>query len=154
MRWVLSILALLTLTPLASAATTQPAGNAVVIAITGEITDATRDDLQQRLDDARKLHANTVILNLDSYGGMVAAGLDISSMLKSATDLHTIAYVPQKAISAGAMIALACNEMVMGPVARLGDAAPISISSDGSLVPLPPTERAKMQSPIIDDFRR
>jgi len=42
-----------------------------------------------------------------------------------------VAYVPNKAISAGALIAVACNEIVMGPTAFLGDCEPIFVSPTG-----------------------
>ena len=58
------------------------------------------------------------------YGGLVSAGLEISHFLKSQRDVHTIAFVGAKAISAGAMIAIACDEIVMAPSAQIGDCAP------------------------------
>src|SRR5206468_2317545 len=57
-----------------------------------------------------------------------------------------------KAISAGAMIALAFNEIVMGSDAVLGDSAPISIGPSG-MEAMGAAERAKMESPILADFR-
>jgi membrane-bound serine protease (ClpP class) len=140
--------------PLLAAPATSPSNSkAVVIRITGEINDYTEDQLAKHLEHARQLGAGVVILQLDTYGGMVTSGLDMSAMLKNASDLHTIAYVPQKAISAGAMIALACDEIVMGPGAKLGDSAPISVASGGGMQAMPQTERAKIESPILEDFR-
>ncbi len=137
-----------------STPSTSPANHkAVVIVISGEINDYTRDTLEKRLGHARQLGADTVILQLDTYGGAVTSGLEMSALIKRTSNLHVIAFVPEKAISAGAMIALACDEIVMAPAAKLGDSAPISISTDGSLQPLPETERAKIESPILQDFR-
>ncbi len=51
------------------------------------------------------------------------------------------------------MISMACDEIVMEPAATLGDCAPIMLRSDGSLDAMPDAERAKMESPILDDFR-
>jgi membrane-bound serine protease (ClpP class) len=135
-------------------ATTQPAHHkAAVVVLEGQIDDYTRDTLFKRFADARASGADTVILSIDTYGGLVTAGLDISSFIKQQKDLHTIAFVHNKAISAGAMIAMACDEIVMEPVAKLGDCAPIMIREDGSLEGMPDTERAKMESPILADFR-
>src|SRR5205085_10320993 len=67
--------------------------------------------------------------------------------------LHTVAFIQDKAYSAGAMIALACDEIVMEPGSVIGDCAPIVYRSDGSLESLAPAERAKAESPILADFR-
>jgi membrane-bound serine protease (ClpP class) len=128
---------------------TQPA---VVIALHGQIDDLSRTHLTRHIEDARRLGAKTIILDINTYGGLVTAGLDISRFLKNQSDLHIIAYVDDKAISAGAMIALACDEIVMAPDATLGDCAPIAVTSEGSLEAMPAAERAKMESPILADF--
>jgi membrane-bound serine protease (ClpP class) len=127
------------------------APKAVVIHIDGQINDYTRNTLEKRLAEARKLGAHTVILDLDTYGGAVTSGLEMSAMLKRSTDLHTIAYVKEKAISAGTMIALACNEIVMGPYAKIGDADAISIGPTGPQA-LPDKLRPKVVSPVVADF--
>jgi membrane-bound serine protease (ClpP class) len=128
-------------------------GAAVVVGVEGPIDEYTKARLFQRFDRARALGADTVILRVNSYGGLVTSGLDMSRFLKRQNDLHVIALVDDKAISAGAMVALAANEIVMVPGATLGDAAPIALSPTGSLVSMGATERAKHESPILADFR-
>jgi len=142
-----------TATAPADAAATRPNTSAVVITVDGQIDDYTRDKMFRRFDQARALGAKSVILQINTYGGLVTAGLDMSRFLKAQNDLHVIAYVHDKAISAGAMIALACDEIVMSPSATIGDAAPISISASGQLQGLGAAERAKAESPILADFR-
>jgi len=140
--------------------TTQPAKSdfsgpqkAAVVVLQGEIDDYNRDMLMKRFADARAVGAKVIILQIDTYGGMVTSGLDISRFIKQQTDLHTVAFVQNKAISAGAMIAMSCDEIVMRPAAVIGDCAPIMIRTDGSMEPMPDTERGKMESPILADFR-
>ena len=89
---------------------------------------------------------------MNTPGGLVTAGLDISRFIRRQNDLHVIAYVSDKAFSAGAMIAVACNEIVMAPSAVVGDCAPIVFDTTGQLAPLPAAERAKQESPIVNDF--
>jgi membrane-bound serine protease (ClpP class) len=146
--------------PSARAATTQPAPPAVtaptptaVIRLEGKVDDYNRDGFFSRFHQAKAAGAKIIIIDLDTYGGLVTSGLDISRFLKSQAEVHTIAYIGDKAISAGAMIALACNEIVMAPSAQLGDCAPISIKEDGSLQSMGETERAKQESPILSEFR-
>ncbi len=125
----------------------------VVIKLSGTVDDYNRDALLRRFREARTLGAGTIILQLDTYGGLVTAGLDISRFIKNQTDLHTIAFINDKAISAGAMIALACDEIVMTPSGTLGDCAPIEVSPQGGMQTMGDTERGKIESPILADFQ-
>jgi membrane-bound serine protease (ClpP class) len=140
---------------LADVPATQPAvatdNRAAIVQISGEIDDYTKDQLLQRFNQARAAGAHTVIIDIDTYGGLVTSGLEISTFLKEQDDLHTIAYVHDKAISAGSMIAMACDEIVMNPYAKMGDCAPIVFGENG-LEALPPAERAKAESPVLQDF--
>jgi membrane-bound serine protease (ClpP class) len=139
--------------PTAPAQAPAPAPDkAAVIFLTGEVNDYTRDDLFKRFAQARQLGAKVIILRIDTYGGLVTAGLDISRFLRDQTDVHTIAFIKNKAISAGALVAVACDEIVMSPGSQLGDCAPIIFDTGGQLEPLPAAERAKEQSPILADF--
>ena len=128
---------------------------AAVVVLEGPIDNYNRDNFIKRFNNARATGAKTIIIDLDTYGGLVTAGLDLSRYLKSQSDVHTIAFVGSnsKAISAGAMIALACDEIAMAPGALLGDCAPIAMKSDGGVETLGDTERAKSESPILADFR-
>ena len=123
-----------------------------VVALRGEINQFNQRMFERHFKQALGTGAQTVIVDIDTYGGLVSAGLEISHFIK-AQKVRTIAYVNSKAISAGAMIALACDEIVMAPVATMGDCAPIAIDPTGSLAPLPAAERAKAESPILTDFR-
>ena len=96
--------------------TTTPAGTkAVVVQLQGEINDYSYSDLVRRLDEAKRMGATAVILEIDSWGGLVTSGLETSRHIKQRTDMYIVAFVKQKAISAGAMIALACNSIWMAP---------------------------------------
>jgi membrane-bound serine protease (ClpP class) len=136
----------------ATAPTPGGGKTAVVITIDGQIDDYTKGVLFRRFEKARVLNADVVILQIDTYGGLVTSALEMSRFIKRQDDLHVVAFVHDKAISAGAMIALACDELVMSPSATIGDAAPISISTSGRLEGLGPAERAKVESPLLADF--
>jgi len=126
---------------------------AAIVSIHGEIDDFSRNNLYKHFDAARNVGAKTVILDINTYGGLVTAALDMSRYLKRQNNIHTIAFIDDKAISAGAMIAMACDEIVMIPGSVLGDCAPIAVSeTEGKIEPLPTAERAKMESPILADF--
>ena len=136
----------------AQSATPPAGGKAAIVQLNGEINDFDRDQFIRHVRDAEAAGAKTIIVNLDTYGGLVTSGLDISRFIKRQSDVHTIAYVQDKAISAGAMIAMACDEIVMSRSATLGDCTPIVFNFDGTLDSLPPAERAKQESPVLTDF--
>lgn len=137
----------------APVATTQPQPTpAAVIELSGTVDNYNRASLIKKFERARAAGAKTVILDIDSYGGLVTAGLEISQFIKQQDDIHTIAFVGKKAISAGIMIALAADELVMAPSAMIGDSAPIAIRPDGGMEAMPVAERAKSESPILADF--
>jgi membrane-bound serine protease (ClpP class) len=140
-------------TPSANSTLSSDAKPAVVITLQGVIDDYSRDGLFKRFAEARKLGAKVVILKLNTPGGLVTAGLDISRFLKQQDDLHVVAFVHEKAYSAGIMIGLACDELVMEPGSYIGDSAPIVMDPAGGLQTLGKAERAKAESPILADFR-
>lgn len=157
---VLASLLALALPAFAQTATTRTtapasvtsAAPAVVISLRGTIDDYTRDNLVKRFAAARAAGARTVLLQINTPGGLVTSALDITRFLRAQDDLHVVAYIDEKAYSAGAMIALACNEMVMQSGSFVGDCAPIMFSETGGLQTLGETERAKAVSPILADF--
>ncbi|HEX4124145.1 MAG TPA: hypothetical protein VHY37_05405 [Tepidisphaeraceae bacterium] len=136
----------------AEGAAATHSNRAAIVGLTGEVDDYAFADLKRQFDEARSAGADTIILDINTYGGMVTSAMDISRFIKGQTDVHTIAFVDDKAISAGSMIAVACDEIVMKPSGVLGDCAPIQIGDAGSVVPVPPTERAKFNSPVLADF--
>jgi membrane-bound serine protease (ClpP class) len=129
----------------------SPSQKTVVITLSGEVNDYGRDELMRKFDQARKLGATVVVLNIDTYGGLLTSGLDISRFIKRQDDVHVVAYVQDKAISAGAMIAMACDEIVVSDSASLGDCAPIIFGPEG-LENMAPAERAKAVGPVLTDF--
>ena len=123
---------------------------AVVVEADGEVDNFMRDSIKSRFETAKQLGAEVVILKLDTYGGLVTAGLDISRFIKQ-YDVYTICFVDDKAISAGAMIALACDEIVMEPATLIGDCGVIAVGPNG-VQSMGDTERAKQESPVLADF--
>jgi membrane-bound serine protease (ClpP class) len=137
----------------AQEAPAKSGGPAAIVSLTGEIDDYSSGDLIRRFDRAREMGAKTIIIDIDSPGGLVTSSLEISLHLKRSSDVHTIAFVRDKAYSGAAMVAMACNEIWMAPSSALGDCAPIIFNPAGQLESLPASERAKQESPIVKDFQ-
>ncbi len=89
-----------------------------------------------------------LVFEIDSFGGRVDSALQIVDTILSAPADKTIAYVKKKAISAGALIAMASGKIVMRNNTTIGDCAPIAYSSEG-----PKVLGEKFQSPLRAKFR-
>lgn len=107
------------LPPLASA---QPL--VMVVPIKGEITSAQAVLVHRALIMATQQGAAGLVLEIDTLGGQVAPALLIRDMLTDAT-LPTVAYIRNRAWSAGALIALANTHLAMAPGSSIGAAEPI-----------------------------
>jgi len=90
---------------------------------------------------------DTVIFRVNTYGGQLMTAFDMAdSIFKSPA--YTIAFVDQKAISAGALISISCDEIVMSEGSTIGDCAPVMQSDEG-----PQILNEKIQSPLRAKFR-
>ncbi len=117
-----------------------------VLTIHGPIDGITLRSLERRVQAALDDGAEAIVLDIDTPGGELPATLDITHLVRTDMPANTVAWVNPNAYSAGAIIALACREIVVAPDAAMGDSAPIS-----PFAPLPLTERAKAEAPILAD---
>src|SRR5687768_18087467 len=86
--------------------------------------------VQRVLDEAAAAGAAAVVLEINTFGGRVDAAVQIRDALLSA-QVPTLAYVNRRAISAGALISLAAQHLVMAPGATLGAATPVMAGEPG-----------------------
>lgn len=155
--WVLATVAALVLSMTAPVA--GQAGTArwrvVIIPVRGEISDITLGSIERRLEQARARGAEVAVFEMDTPGGLVTSALSISKLIKRLPDegIRTVAWVNDEAFSAGALISVACQKIVMSPASSMGNCAPIKVTPIGGLEELPQSERAKIESPIIQEFR-
>lgn len=138
----------------------RQADHIVVLTIEGPIDTITYKSLERRMAEARAQGADAVVIELNTPGGEVPSALDICTLLKDRQDTpaNVVAWVHPTAYSAGAIIALACREIVVSPNATMGDAAPILFNPVTGLDTLGAAERAKIEAPllteVIDSARR
>ncbi len=123
-----------------------------ILPIQGKITDLTFRVLERGVAEARDAGATAIVFDVDTPGGLVSAAIDISSLIKKTRDAHTVAWVNPEAISAGALISLGCDEIVVAPRSKIGDCAAIMVGPQG-MQNLGETERAKIDSYILAEFR-
>ncbi len=129
----------------------RQAQDIAVITITGPIDKWTSYSVRRRLELAEKRGVGAVVIDLDTPGGEVPAVEDISMAIKTTRVPNTVAWVNPMAYSGGAIIALACREIVVSDPATMGDAAPIAVSPFTGLQNLGKTEREKLIAPLIAD---
>ncbi len=76
---------------------------------------------------SRTKSTDLVIIDVDTLGGRVDAAIRIRDALLRAKG-KTLAFINPRAISAGALISLACDVMIMAPGGSIGAATPITVS--------------------------
>lgn len=119
-----------------------------VITLDGMVNEVMQDRLERQATQAISEGATIIVLEMDTWGGAVGPALEMCDVVKNLS-VPTIAWVNPKAISAGAMISVACNQIVASERGRIGDCAPIR--GDGQ--DLAATEREKIETVIREEFR-
>ena len=95
----------------------------IVISIHGAVWPGTATFVKKQLDTAYQQGAAGVILDLDTTQGSPAAAEEIKqSIMEHSTSLPIAAYVHDRALGPGSLIALSCKTLAMAPGASLGNA--------------------------------
>ena len=105
-----------------TAQTTRPV--VYVVPIEGTIDLGLAPFLSRTIREAQQAGAAAVLLDINTFGGRVDAAVAMRDTLVNAP-VRTIAFVNQRAISAGALIALATDTMVMADGGTIGAATPV-----------------------------
>ena len=105
--------------------------------------------VQRVLNEATDAGAAAVILEINTFGGRVDAAVLIRDALLNAR-VRTVAFVNKRAISAGALISLAAEKIVMADGGTIGAATPVQMGQPGA--PAQPVEE-KTVSYVRKEFR-
>ncbi len=105
-------------------------GGVVVIPIHGTIDLGLAGFVDRSVTTAEAMGAQALVVDIQTFGGRVDAAVRIRDRLL-ATSLPTIAYINPRAISAGALISLACDQIYMAGGGTIGAASPVSIGPGG-----------------------
>lgn len=125
-RCLLSLVLILGL--LSGLGSAEPAGGRVhVIPIQGEIEPGLARFLTRALERAEARGAEAVIIEIGTLGGRVDAALQIRDAILH-SQVKTIAFVQDRAWSAGALIAISAEELIMAPGSSIGAAEPIPLT--------------------------
>ncbi|WP_170229222.1 NfeD family protein [Polyangium fumosum] len=105
-----------------------------VAPLRGEIDNGLAPYVQRAVREADQAGAAALVLPIDTLGGRVDAALVIRDALLDAR-VPTVAFVDPRAISAGALIALAAEDIAMAKGATIGAAAPVVAGPQGQTEP-------------------
>jgi len=119
-----------------------------ILTIDGEIGRGTVSYVRSGLASAEEAGSELVIIRLSTPGGLLDAAFAARDLLLG-TKIPTVAYVDREAISAGALIALACETILFAPGGVMGAATVFTSDVDGQYVEAP----EKMQSAVRTVFR-
>ncbi|MEK6608050.1 MAG: NfeD family protein, partial [Myxococcota bacterium] len=99
-------------------------GRVVVVPIKGDIDLGLAPFVERVTSGLRD--GDTLIFDIDTFGGRVDAGVRIRDAILGAKP-RTVAFVNRRAISAGALIALAADVIAMTPGGTIGAATPVQM---------------------------
>lgn len=122
-------------------------GNLAIIRIDRIIDETSYDNTRLMTERAVQGGATIIVYEIQTPGGSLTSALKISKEIKAA-NVTKIAWINRDAYSAGAIIATACDRIVIAPSGAIGDAAPILPGRS-----LSPTERSKVVSPVLAELR-
>jgi membrane-bound serine protease (ClpP class) len=102
--------------------------------------------VQRAVSEAHAVDADVLLVQLDTYGGMVNIADSISQRLLHAK-MPVLVFIANNAASAGALISLSCDSIYMAPSSQIG-AATVVNGVDGAAAPdkYQAYMRAKMRS--------
>lgn len=124
---------------------------AAVIVCKGMIDDGLFKSVKRRTKIALDGGATYLVYEIGTYGGLLEPADDISKylILEVGKKAHTIAYITSEAISAGALISVSCQDIIMRENTTIGDCAPVALGGK-----LEGVEREKAESFVRAAFMR
>src|SRR5262249_48453886 len=114
----------------------------LVVPIDGEIDLGLAPFVERVLADATP--ADLVILQVNTFGGRIDAAVQIRDALL-ASKAKTVAFIDARAISAGALISLPADTIVMRHAATIGAATPVQLEG-GKMAPV--------EAKVVSYFRK
>lgn len=108
-------------------------GPVYVVAVEGMVDNVLVQYIERAIHEAEAADAAALVFRIDTFGGLVAAADQIRQLILD-TPLPTVAFIDRNAASAGALIAYACDRIVMAPGASMG-AATVVEGTTGEAAP-------------------
>lgn len=122
-RWLGLILVLLAVFGGALGALSRVTPRVIVIPIVGTIDEGLAAFVERSVEQARRDGADAILIEINTFGGRVDSATSIRDALLRA-GRPVMAFVRERAWSAGALITLAAEKIAMAPGASIGAAEP------------------------------
>lgn len=102
-------------------------GSVYIISVQGEITPAMSTYLSRHIKNAQTAGAVGIVIDIGTLGGRADAALEMRDAILY-SEVPTAVFVRSRATSAGALIAIASETILMAPGSQMGSAEPIPFS--------------------------
>jgi membrane-bound serine protease (ClpP class) len=103
----------------------QPKPRVMVMEIKAEIDPRTTRYVTLALENAEKIKADYIIIEMDSYGGILTDSKDVVDLILD-VKIPIWVFINKDAASAGALISIACDSIYMAPGGNIGAATVVS----------------------------
>ncbi len=134
------------------ATASRQADDVAIIVIDGGIDAVTVKSVRRRIRLAEASGADAIVLELDTPGGAISSVTAVSSDIKGSSIANTVAWVHHEAISGGALLGVACRDLVAADPATLGNALPVLTALGIFHVPMSESDRQKHLSMLLVDL--
>lgn len=116
-------------------------GRVYIVPVKGVIDLGLARFVERGIKEAEEGEGKAIIFDIKTFGGRVDAAVEIKDAIM-ATSLTTIGYINPRAISAGALIALSTNHIVVQPGGSIGAATPVMMTPTGQTMPASEKEKS------------
>jgi len=123
------------------------------VPVEGTIDGGLAEFVERNITEARSMNAEGIIFHVNTPGGRLDSAVRIKDLILSAK-LPTVAYVDLSAISAGALITLACDSIYMVTGASIGAATAVDLEGKKASEKVISYMRAQMRATAEAKGRR
>lgn len=123
------------------------------INISGTIDNGLAPYVERGIKEAEADSANYILFEINTFGGRVDAATMIKDHIIN-TKIPTVAYVNKRAISAGSLIALSCNKLIMAEGSSMGATTVVDQKGEKQSEKAQSFMRAEMGSAAESNHRR
>ena len=103
--------------------------NITLIPISGDIDMGLPYYIERGIEISEQDSSKLIIFEIDTFGGRVDAATRIKDLILE-TKIRTIAFINRRAISAGALISLSCDQIIMTDGATIGAATAVDAKGE------------------------
>lgn len=121
---LLFLMLLVILIPMLDAPGQDGTGALHIIRVDGEITPAMASFLEDKIKQAEEDRAAGVLIDISTLGGRVDSAIKMRDAIIEA-GIPVAVYISNRAISAGALISIAAETIIMAPGSHIGSAEPV-----------------------------